>query len=30
LLEKVGFAVVAQQLYNQNRFVRLAAEKPIS
>jgi arsenite methyltransferase len=29
LLEKVGFAVVAQQLYTQNRFVRLVAEKPI-
>ncbi|MFQ3583699.1 MAG: class I SAM-dependent methyltransferase [Cyanobacteriota bacterium] len=28
LLEKVGFTVVAQQLYNQNRFVRLVAQKP--
>ncbi|MEN9230840.1 MAG: class I SAM-dependent methyltransferase [Thermostichus sp. DG02_5_bins_236] len=28
LLEKVGFTVVAQQLYCQNRFVRLVAQKP--
>lgn len=28
LLEKVGLRVVAQELYGQNRFVRLVAEKP--
>ncbi len=28
LLEKVGLQVVAQELYRQNRFVRLVAEKP--
>ncbi|MGQ9838102.1 MAG: class I SAM-dependent methyltransferase [Cyanobacteriota bacterium] len=30
LLEKVGFTVVAQQPYSQNRFVRLVAAKPDS